>query len=148
AMRAASIDLANFAYESASEHLQRAVALMDQMRSAAAQTLCAALIDLGRALLNCGKNPEAFASFERALGLARDRGDVEALVDIALGLTGTIQATVEYYPGLIALLEELIERLRGGQPNVLALLISRLLIAMTWHPDQAKKSALEREAHA
>jgi DNA-binding SARP family transcriptional activator len=102
---------------------------------------------LGGALNRAGDRASARAAFAEAASLARAAGDRDLLARAALGAGGLGVTIGPCDVGLVALLEEALERLGPGTSATRARLLGRLAIEL-YYADRGRADALSRQAVA
>lgn len=149
-IRAGAYALRNFGYEEAIEHFTRASRLLPLSADADPATECAVLLDLGLAQISAGQREMGQATLRAAAERARQLGDVEDLVSVALNLAPGLFAieTGVYDPALVGLLREALEQAGHVAPKQRALLLARLALALYWSDTFDERVALCREAQA
>ena len=145
AERAGARATAQLGYEEAVSHYQRglealALGTPDEPRQ------LALLLALGDAHWRAGANDRARAAFERAMHSARLLGGVEPMARAALGLGRASPERGAADPTLVAMLEEVLARLQGGDSALRAMLLARLAMAVYFMRQEARREDLGREA--
>lgn len=126
--RAAERALKRSANYEAISHCERVLAAASELPDTAAkdcETLKAHLL-FGRALEASGRLTEALDHLRRAAGMARERGDVAAFVEAALGFDNNLFLSNEPVHEGIALLEEARAQLADGDERARCQVLSRL----------------------
>jgi len=149
-IRAGAYALRNFGYEEAVEHFLRARRLMPLSDESDPSTECAVLLDLGLAQVSAGQREAGQATLRAAAERARELGDVQELVSVALNLAPGLFAieTGVLDPALVGLLREALELVGHASPKQRALLLARLALALYWSDTFEERGALCREAQA
>lgn len=126
--RAAERALKRSANYEAVSHCERALATALELQDAEAkgpQMLAAELL-LGRALESAGRLSDALAHLRAGAAMARERGDVAAFVQAALGFENVLFLSNEPVGEGIALLEEARAQLAVGEERARCQVLSRL----------------------
>jgi len=149
-IRAGAYALRNFGYEDAVEHFLRARRLMPLSDESDPSTECAVLLDLGLAQVSAGQREAGQATLRAAAERARELGDVQELVSVALNLAPGLFAieTGVFDPALVGLLREALELVGQANPKERALLLARLALALYWSDTFEERVALCREAQS
>ena len=121
---AAAAALDAFAWEEAATHYARALSALDAAGPDAEHERCELLLALGEAQWRAG-DADVEATFARAADSARGRGDAEQLARAALG--GRYHESGIPDPGRVALLEEALTALGGGEHAVVHVQVLALL---------------------
>ncbi len=123
---AADDALQQVAYESAADHLNRALELVTTYRATDEVERCQLLLAIGRACVKAGRASEAndrfLDAFERATSCRR----ADLLAEAALGYGGVLPAGSEPNPKARALLESALAELPTEDGNARALVLGRL----------------------
>jgi tetratricopeptide (TPR) repeat protein len=144
ATRAGHRALGAMAYEEAAEHFHRALGALGLVGSDDARR-GALLLALGDARVRAGDTASSRATFLEATELARASDDAQALGQAALGLVVWGLSPTTDDEG-IALLDEALAALGGGDPALRARLLARLSAALGWSPDVARRRDAADEA--
>ncbi len=135
--------LRRLAYENAIERFDRALAVVGpDAPEPASRVEC--LIEVGRAALVIGRSDQASERLGRACDLARELGDSQLFARAALGWAGC-QDDVEHPPQEVALLEEALELLGDGAPELRVRLLAELSEAV-YFDDMERSLETGREA--
>jgi AAA ATPase domain len=145
--RAASL----LAYEEASGHYERALALLGASEEASLERRCELLLRLGDARWRAGDTRAARASFEDAADLARRIGDGEMLAHAALGyvvgLGGFLLfARFEVGASGSGLLEDALAALPEQDSSLRAQVLARLAVEISPSTEIERRLALSIEA--
>jgi class 3 adenylate cyclase/tetratricopeptide (TPR) repeat protein len=146
--RAAERALKRSANYEAVSHAELALATASELKDAEAkelQTLAAELL-IGRALEAAGRLSDALTHLRTAAAMARERGDVAALVQAALGFENTLFLSNEPVGEGIALLEEARTQLADGDERARCQVISRLARANLLAGNAPSAAKYNREA--
>lgn len=151
-VRAGRRACALFAYEEATPHFRRALELWPQIEGGSAERHRELMLLLGDAQWRAGDGPEARATFERAIGLARRTGDPELLARAALGYVTALggfllYARFEVGGTSVGLLEEALAGLPPGDSSLRAHLLAHLALEM-WSADESVERRVEVSGQA
>ena len=142
-LRAAEQAAARLAFEQAADHLEWAV-------TSGGATGAELLVRLGEARLNAGDWERAAAAFERAVAEARATADAETLARAALGFgAGLSGFEVRLHDHRqITLLEEAAAALGEREGPLLAYVLARLSVALSFVDAPTRRAALSSRAVA
>jgi DNA-binding SARP family transcriptional activator/tetratricopeptide (TPR) repeat protein len=149
ACRAAEEATHLFAYEEAAGHLARALDALERHLPDDARRRALLLIELGHAQRRSGRMPEARETFLRGIDAARELDDPELLAQAVLGYGGGFFESAYVDPMMIALLEEALAVIGGGDGFLRLELLSRLAKALYYSEDprdDPRRAALTEEA--
>ena len=134
------------AYEEAAEHLERALALLDESDAPDAdRRRCDSLLALGRVLWRAG-DPDARLRFHHAAELARRAGLPEQLARAVLGMTGRFYEAAVADPRIVSLVEEALEALSDEASPLRARLLARLADSLHVAEDEERQAAISLQA--
>lgn len=147
ARRAAEHANVQLAYEEAARHFELALRVLRTADPTDDPTRCELLLALAEAHLRAGDEQTAKRTFREAAGIARKRGDAEALGRAALGYGGlVVWMAARGDPHLIPLLEEALDALPDADSSLRARLLARLSCAVRDRPDRERRVPLSEEA--
>ncbi len=138
---AAEDALQQVAYETAADHLIRALELVTQYRSTEEVERCELLLAIGKACVKAGRSSEANDRFLDAFDLAARSNRADLLAEAALGYGGVLPAGSEPDAKARALLESALAALAPEDSNARALVLGRL--AQWGHFDRPRVQRLE-----
>ena len=136
---AADDALQQVAYESAADHLIRALELVTTYRATDEVERCQLLLAIGRACVKAGRTSEANDRFLDAFELAASCGRPDLLAEAALGYGGVLPAGSEPNAKARALLESALAALATEDGSARALVLGRL--AQWGHFDRPRRRA-------
>ena len=146
--RAAERALKRSANYEAVSHCERVLATASELQDSDAkgcQALGARLL-LGRALEAAGRLSDALTHLRAAAQMARERGDVAAFVEAAMGFDNTLFLSNEPLDEGIALLEEAWTQLADGDERARCQVISRLARANLLAGNATRATKYNRQA--
>ncbi len=138
---AADDALQQVAYESAADHLNRALELVTTYRVTDEVERCQLLLAIGRACVKAGRTSEANDRFLDAFELAASCGRPDLLAEAALGYGGVLPAGSEPNAKARALLESALAALATEDGSARALVLGRL--AQWGHFDRPRRQRRE-----
>ena len=127
--RAAVAAEAVFAWETAADHLQAAVAIAESRTIADERHYGDLLLALGEVQRRAGNGHASQEAFRRAVSLARSLGDAEGLAHAALGLAGRWPDGYEAELESRTLLQETAANLAGEDSALRAMVLARLAVS-------------------
>jgi class 3 adenylate cyclase len=137
ATRAAERAISQVAYEEAAGHYERALQVTELESTTAATTRCDLLIALGDAQYKSGDGTESQVTFDKAIEIARQRGDGERLGRAVLGRFE--QYTIgDVDESEMALMEEALAAVGAGDSVSRALLLSRRAMTVYFRSQEEK----------
>jgi DNA-binding SARP family transcriptional activator len=143
ARRAGKQALSQLAYENAAGMYERALEASTDVPPRARAEL---LLELGEVLLRFGDVAGSRERFDAAAATGRELGDRGLLARAALGRSGLSVTVLGVDPVNVALLEEALSLLGGGDEALRAQLLARLAIEVYYEPPAARREELSANA--
>src|SRR5207245_2843084 len=141
--------MSKLAYEEAQQHFRHALEILEETESTDGRSRCEVLLAMGDSQWRAGDHLPARATFEQAVGLARQLKDETLLARAALGFGtgfGGYGQTVRSNPTLIAYLEEALEAIGPADNPLRVRLLTRLAIDLYFTPHAERRAQLADEA--
>jgi len=136
------------AYEEAVGHYERALQALELQQTADPARQCALLLSLGDAQMKAGETTRAKEAFRRAADVAKQLGAADDMARAALGFGGLWMTTGFVDTTLIALLEDALAALGGGDSAARARVMGRLAVELYWTDARERRVQLARDAIA
>jgi class 3 adenylate cyclase len=147
ARRAGDMARTRLAFDDAAEHYARAVTLLTLLQSPDPELACDLLIARGESLHRAGDSRYRAVLLEAA-GLARQSGNSRQLGEAALAFSHWVHPSGVGIVDteLVSLLEDVLERLGGGDSTLRAQLLGLLAVELTFQSDSHRREVLAQQA--
>ena len=137
--RAASQATERVAYAEAASYLRRAVDILSTLSASQDADHCDLLLHLGEALNATGDSTDAQAAFEHAAEIARSLADGRRLALAAVGIFEAGYYSAYDYRQFVEVLDEGLQGLAEGDPNLRVAILSRLATALQDSPNENER---------